>query len=347
VKFSRGTKEESMPETNRHTPSLISVVLPFFNEAASVDALMTRLIDVLDRQPVPFEIICVDDGSLDETWERLSACRERCESITLIALSRNFGKEIAITAGLDAAEGDCTVIMDSDLQHPPEIIGEMMAKWTEGFDVVTGVRKDRTSDGFFRRTFTKLFYRAFNAVSQTPITPDAGDFRLLDRKVVDAISRMRERARFMKGIYGWVGFKNCTVPFDVEDRLHGRSSFSPFRLFALAFDGILSFSTAPLRLAMYLGAIIAFLALALGTFFIVRTAAFGVDVPGYASIIVSTLGLSGFTMLQIGVMGLYLGRIYDEVKARPLYLVRDMVLREGAQARADRAATVRHLKNLV
>jgi len=337
----------TMPGNDRHAPHLISVVLPFFNEEGSVDALMTRLLDVLDRQPAPFEIICVDDGSRDETWARLSLWRERCESLTLIALSRNFGKEIAITAGLDAAEGDCTVIMDSDLQHPPELIGEMVAKWTEGFDVVTGVRRDRTADSFFRRMFSKLFYRAFNAISQTTITPDAGDFRLLDRKVVDAIRRIRERARFMKGIYGWVGFKNTTVIFDVEDRLHGKSSFSPLRLFALAFDGILSFSTAPLRFAMYTGGVIAFLALALGTFYIFQVAIFGIAVPGYASIVVSTLGLSGFTLLQIGVMGLYLGRIYDEVKARPLYLVRDMVLREGAQASGERARAVRHLKDLV
>ncbi len=336
-----------MPVPDRRAPHLLSVVLPFFNEAESVDGLMKRLLGVLDRQPVPYEVICVDDGSSDETWTKLAAWRETCESLTLIALSRNFGKEIAITAGLDAAEGDCTLLMDSDLQHPPEAIAGMVAKWTEGYDVVTGVRRDRSSDGIFRRAFTRLFYRAFNAVSSTPITPDAGDFRLLDRKVVDAIRRMRERARFMKGIYGWVGFKNTTVTFDVEDRRHGHSSFSPLRLFALAFDGILSFSTAPLRLAMYAGAIIATFALALGAYYLVRTALYGIDVPGYASIIISTLALSGFTMLQIGVMGLYLGRIYEEVKARPLYLVRDIVLREGAHAKADRATTVRHLKNLV
>lgn len=335
-----------MPDQGARRPSLISIVLPFYNEGATVDALMARLVGVLDGQPVPYEIICVDDGSMDETWLCLSAWRERCEAITLIGLSRNFGKEIAITAGLDAAEGDCTVIMDSDLQHPPEVIAEMVEKWTAGFDVVTGLRRDRASDGLARRAFTNLFYRTFNALSQTPITPGAGDFRLLDRKVADAIRSMRERARFMKGIYGWVGFKNCTIPFDVEDRVHGRSSFSPLRLIALAFDGILSFSTAPLRFAMYAGAVIALLALALGIFFVVRTAAYGVDVPGYASIIVSTLGLSGFTMLQIGVMGLYLGRIYDEVKARPLYLVREIVLREGAPESAERARAVRQLKSL-
>lgn len=332
---------------DRHAPRLISIVLPFYNEAGSVDPLMGRLLEVLESQPLPYEIVCVDDGSQDETWLHLAAWRERCDAMTLIGLSRNFGKEIAITAGLDVADGDCAVIMDSDLQHPPEVIPGMIARWNEGFDVVTGVRTDRDSDGFFRRTSSRLFYRAFNALSQTPITPDAGDFRLLDRKVVDAIRRIRERARFMKGIYGWVGFKNTTIPFAVEDRLHGRSSFSPWRLISLAFDGILSFSTAPLRLAMYIGAVVASLALALGTFFIVRTTIYGIDVPGYASIIVSTLALSGFTMLQIGLMGLYLGRIYDEVKARPLYLVREVVPCERAGANAERAATLRQLKNLV
>jgi polyisoprenyl-phosphate glycosyltransferase len=332
---------------DRRTPSLISVVLPFFNEEKGVDALMTRLLAALEALPAPYEIVCVDDGSADATWLRLSAWRERNDAITLIALSRNFGKEIAITAGLDAAEGDCTVIMDSDLQHPPELIAPMLAKWAEGFDVVSGVRRDRTADGLLRRALTRAFYRAFNAVSQTPIAPDAGDFRLLDRKVVDAIRRMRERVRFMKGIYGWVGFRSTSLPFDVDRRAHGRSSFSPLRLFALALDGILSFSTAPLRLAMYAGAVIALIALALGSYFIARTAIYGVDVPGYASIIVSTLALSGFTMLQIGVMGLYLGRIYEEVKARPLYLVRDMVPRAGAQAGAEGARAVRQLKTLV
>jgi glycosyltransferase involved in cell wall biosynthesis len=180
-------------------------------------------------------------------------------------------------------------------------------------------------------------------VSETPITPDAGDFRLMDRKVVDAIRRMRERARFMKGIYSWVGFKSVAVDFDVAERAGGQSSFSPRRLFNLAFDGILSFSTVPLRIAMYAGAAIALLSIGLGTYYLIRTLIFGIDVPGFASIIVSTLALSGFTMLQIGLMGLYLGRIYDEVKARPLYLVREIV---GKNTEAGNPA-MRRLKDLV
>jgi polyisoprenyl-phosphate glycosyltransferase len=321
-------------------------VLPFYNEAASVDALMARVTEVLDCEAVDTEIICVDDGSTDHTWTRLVAWRARCPNITLVRLSRNFGKEIAITAGLDNAEGDAVIVMDSDLQHPPELIPKLLTRWREGHEIVYGVRRDREADGPVRRLLTRTFYRLFNALSETPITPDAGDFRLMDRKVVDAIRRMRERARFMKGIYGWVGFNSTQIEFDVDRRQHGRTSFSLVRLFALAFDGILSFSTAPLRLAMYAGGVIAFLALALGAFYLMRTAIYGIDVPGYASIIVSTLALSGFAMLQLGVMGLYLGRIYDEVKARPLYLVRDLVSKEGVEERVHTSA-LRQIKNLV
>lgn len=327
------------------TPKVISVVLPFYNEGASVDELLARLFATLDRMQATAEIICVDDGSTDDTWVQLCSWRERCANLTLIALSRNFGKEIAITAGLDAAEGDLAIIMDSDLQHPPELVSRMVDLWREGYDVVTGVRRDRTQDGAFRRTLTRLFYRAFNYLSSTSITPDAGDFRLLDKKVVHAIRTMRERARFMKGIYSWVGFRNTNISFDVEERRHGTSSFKPWRLFTLAFDGILSFSTAPLRLAMFGGALIALFALMLGAFYLVRTLIYGIDVPGYASIIVSTLALSGFAMLQMGIMGLYLGRIYEEVKARPLYLVRETIGKESVVS-LGRGAHVRQLKNM-
>ena len=307
-------------------PTLISIVVPVFNEEASVDALIPRLFGLLEKKEgLTGEVICVDDGSRDGSWDKLVAWRTRYPSLTLVSLSRNFGKEIAIAAGLDIAEGNAVILMDSDLQHPPEVIPEFLAKWREGFDIAYGVRKNRDADGILRRTFTRNFYRLFNKVSNTPITPDAGDFRLMDRKVVEAIRRMRERSRFMKGIYSWVGFKCVAVEFDVVERKHGKSSFSPSRLFTLAFDGFLSFSTVPLRFAMYAGALIALASIAMGTYYMVRTLLFGIDVPGFASLIVSTLALSGFTMLQLGLMGLYLGRIYDEVKARPLYLVREIV----------------------
>ena len=328
-------------------PALISVVIPAYNEAASVDVLIPRLFALLHRESLNAEVIVVDDGSKDDTWDRLVAWSSRYPALTLVSLSRNFGKEIAIAAGLDIAEGNAVILMDGDLQHPPEVIPEFIAQWRSGFDIVYGVRRTRDQDGTMRRALTRAFYRVFNAVSDTPITPDAGDFRLMDRKVVEAIRRMRERSRFMKGIYSWVGFKSVPVEFDVVERQHGKSSFSSGRLFTLAFDGILSFSTVPLRIAMFAGAAIALAALALGTFYLMNTLIYGIDVPGYASIIVSVLALSGFTMLQLGLMGLYLGRIYDEVKARPLYLVREIVGKAASEDSATAATALSRFKNLV
>ncbi len=328
-------------------PTLISIVIPVFNEEASVDTLIPRLFSLFGREGLTADVIFVDDGSKDATWDKLVAWSTRYPALTLVSLSRNFGKEVAIAAGLDMAEGDAVILMDGDLQHPPEVIPSFLARWREGYDIAYGVRRTREQDGAFRRAMSRAFYRVFNSVSNTPITPDAGDFRLMDRKVVDAIRRMRERARFMKGIYSWVGFKSTAVEFDVAERQGGKSSFSSGRLFALAFDGILSFSTAPLRVAMYTGAAIAFAALALGGFYLVRTLLLGIDVPGYASIIVSVLALSGFSMLQLGLMGLYLGRIYEEVKARPLYLVREVVGKKGAEGISGADTNVTRLKNLV
>jgi len=335
-----------MTARNPREPALISIVIPLFNEEASIDALIPRLFGLLEREGIQAEVIGVDDGSHDATWDRAMLWRSKYPALTLVSLSRNFGKEIAITAGLDVADGDAVVLMDGDLQHPPEVIPEFLRQWHAGYDIAYGVRRNRNSDGALRRALSRTFYRLFNAVSHTPITPDAGDFRLMDRKVVDAIRRMRERARFMKGIYSWVGFKSIAVDFDVEERAYGKTSFSPGRLFTLAFDGLLSFSTVPLRIAMYAGAAIALLSIGVGAYYLLRTLIFGIDVPGFASIIVSTLALSGFTMLQIGLMGLYLGRIYDEVKARPLYLVREIVGKTTADsARANPA--LRRLKDLV
>jgi glycosyltransferase involved in cell wall biosynthesis len=325
-------------------PTLISIVIQVFNEEASVDTLIPRLFGFLESQSLTAEVICVDDGSRDATWDKLIAWHTRYPALTLVSLSRNFGKEVAIAAGLDIAEGNAVILMDADLQHPPEVIPAFLAKWREGYDVAYGVRRNRDADGMLRRAFSRSFYKVFNTVSNTPITPDAGDFRLMDRKVVEAIRRMRERARFMKGIYAWVGFKSVAVEFDVVERQAGKSSFSPARLFTLAFDGILSFSSVPLRFAMYAGALIALVSIAMGAYYMGRTLIFGIDVPGFASLIVSILALSGFTMLQIGLMGLYLGRIYDEVKARPLYLVREIV---GRTADAAVASALARAKDLV
>lgn len=341
-------------------PALLSVVIPLFNEQGAIDALIPRVTEVLEAAGLNAEIILVDDGSTDATWDKMVAWRGSHENLTLVALSRNFGKEIAITAGLDVAEGDAVVVMDGDLQHPPEMIPVFLRRWREGFDIVYGVRRDRSKDGATRRAASRAFYRVFNSLSNTPITPDAGDFRLMDHKVVEAIRRMRERARFMKGIYSWVGFKSVPVEFDVISRVQGRSSFSGSRLFALAFDGILSFSTAPLRMAVVIGAAIAMVSISMGAYYMGRTLILGVDVPGFASIIVSTLALSGLILLQLGLMGLYLGRIYEEVKGRPLYLVRDLVGKAppeptilgagtlmGSRAPAEPRPAKDHIKNHV
>lgn len=331
-------------------PSLLSIVIPLYNEEGSIDALIPRLQDVLEAESLAAEIILVNDGSADHTWNKMVAWRGVHENLTLVDLSRNFGKEIAITAGLDVADGDAVLIMDGDLQHPPEMIPAFLRRWREGYDIVYGVRRDRSEDGATRRAASRAFYRVFNSLSNTPITPDAGDFRLMDRKVVEAIRRMRERARFMKGIYSWVGFKSIPVEFDVISRAAGKSSFSPARLFALAFDGILSFSTAPLRMAVMIGAVFATVSISMGLYYMGRTLILGVDTPGFATIIVSTLALSGLILLQLGLMGLYLGRIYEEVKGRPLYLVRELVGRAAQDARARGALTRtrdRHIRDLV
>jgi glycosyltransferase involved in cell wall biosynthesis len=324
---------------------LVSVVVPMFNEAKSLPELTARLDVVKANDPARFEFIFVDDGSSDDSWATITALAADRADYKLLRLSRNFGKETALSAGIDAASGDAVIMMDGDLQHPPEVIAEFLALWRQGNDVVYGVRKGREKDSFLRSSLSKMFYRAFNSMSETRITPDAGDFRLMSRRVVDAIRLLRERSRFMKGIYAWVGYDGIGVPFDPPDRKHGKSSFSIIGLFKLATDGMLSFSTVPLKLGILMGGVVASAALLLGLFYFTRTLVYGVDVPGYASIIVSVLALGGLILLQLGLVGLYVGRVLEEVKARPLYVVRDQLPQPvvaGAQViHLDRATTQR------
>ncbi len=303
--------------------SSVSVVIPLFKEAGSLSELLARLDSVAANAPEKFEFVFVDDGSPDQTWETISRLTRDRANCTTIRLSRNFGKETALSAGIDAATGDAVVLMDGDLQHPPELIAEFLGHWRSGQDVVYGVQRRRDADGAVRRTLSRMFYQIFNSLSETQITPDAGDFRLMSRRVVDAIRLLRERSRFMKGIYSWVGFEGIGVPFDAPPRKHGQSSFSLARLFKFAFGGLMSFSTVPLKLGIIMGVIAASLALLLGLFYFTRTVMFGIDVPGYASIIVSVLALGGLILLQLGLVGLYVGRVLEEVKGRPLYIVRD------------------------
>lgn len=299
--------------------------MPVYNEAANLAPLIARLEPILDAQVTSWEIVCVDDGSRDGTLAALRALHAQDSRINAISFSRNFGKEVAIAAGLDHANGDAVVIMDADLQHPPEVIPAFLAKWREGFLNVYGQRTDREGEGRLKRNFAKAFYKLFASFGETELPEGAGDFRLLDRRVVEALRALPERARFSKGLYAWVGFPATGVPFEVADRAHGESKFRFRKLFSFAFDGISSFSTVPLKIATWLGVLIAIVATLTGLYFMVRTLLFGTDLPGFPSLIVSIMFFSGIQLISLGMIGEYVGRIFAEVKRRPLYLVGERI----------------------
>ncbi|MGA2639039.1 glycosyltransferase family 2 protein [Methylocella sp.] len=303
----------------------LSVVAPVYNEADNLRPLLDRLIPVLESCARSFEVIFVDDGSTDHTLEILRKAHDADPRIRAIALSRNFGKEIAIAAGLDHASGAAAVIMDADLQHPPEIIQSFVEKWREGYKNVYGQRIDRAADSPLRRLLTQRFYRLFDALGETRLPRGAGDFRLLDAKAVAALRTMREHARFSKGLYAWIGFKSIGIPFEVAPRLQGQSKFSYRKLTHFALDGLMSFTTMPLKIWTYVGLATSLLALALASFYIIRTLILGVDVPGFASLIVSITFFGGVQLLSLGILGEYIGRIFAEVKRRPLYLIEERV----------------------
>ncbi len=306
-------------------PCELSLVIPAFNEGKNIGLLLDRILPVLESLSKDWELVFVDDGSSDDTLAWIKAANLKDRRIRAVSFSRNFGKEIAIAAGLDASRGNAVVIMDADLQHPPEMIGRFIELWREGYDVVYGQRVDRHTDGLARRMFTYTFYHAFALFGETPLPDGAGDFRLLDRKAVDALRAMGERARFSKGLYAWIGFKSVGVPFDVADRAQGSSKFSLRRLLHFALDGITSFSTVPLRLWTYIGALISGLALLMAAWVVISTLVYGTDVPGYSTLLVSITFFAGVQLLSLGVIGEYIGRIFAEVKRRPLYLIGDRV----------------------
>jgi polyisoprenyl-phosphate glycosyltransferase len=303
----------------------IAVIVPVFNEADNIGPLLARLTPTLERCASSFRVVFVDDGSRDATLETLRAAHAADPRITAVSFSRNFGKEIAIAAGLDHADADAAVIMDADLQHPPETIEAFVAKWREGYKNVYGQRVDRETDSPARRMLARRFYELFDMFGETPLPPGAGDFRLLDRQAVESLRAMGERARFSKGLYAWIGFKSIGVPFQVAERAHGYSKFSYRKLTRFALDGLMSFSTLPLKVWSYVGTVISMFSLVMATWFIVQTLIFGVDVPGFASLIVSVMFLGGIQLLSLGVLGEYVGRIFAEVKRRPLYLVGERI----------------------
>lgn len=299
----------------------ISIVAPFYNEEENIEAFFSTVIPILKKAGDGFEIVCVNDGSKDNTLNLLYSWRDRHPEVVVINLARNFGKEIALTAGLDHSTGDVVIPIDSDLQDPPELIPEMIAKWREGYDVVYATRTLRDTDSWFKKRSAELYYRLFNLVTDTKIPFNAGDYRLMDRRVVDSIGQMRERSRFMKGVFAWVGYKQASVEFARPERFAGQESQSFRRLWRLAVDGIIAFSTIPLRVWSYIGFVIASLSFIYGLVILSKTLFYGVETPGYASTMVVILFLGGVQLLSLGILGEYVGRIFEEVKKRPLYIV--------------------------
>ncbi len=302
----------------------ISILVPCYNEEKSLPLLHERLGALMDGMPqYDWEVVMVNDGSRDDTLAVMRSLHAADPRMCYIDLSRNFGKERAMLAGFDHATGDCMVIMDADLQHPPEVIPEMIKHWEEGWEDVYARRNTRGKESWLRRRLTLAYYRLLQRTTRTDVLQNVGDFRLLDRKCVDAIAQMREIERYTKGLYSWIGFRKKEITFDQQDRVAGDSSFSMFKLMGLAIQGITSYTTAPLRLATLLGFAVSIVAFIYMLYVLVRTLLYGDPVAGYPTLIIVILFLGGVQLISLGIIGEYLGRIFNESKNRPVYLVRE------------------------
>ena len=304
---------------------LLSVVVPLFNEAAVLPSLHRRLASVLGDLRVPHEIIFVDDGSTDGTANLVKKLRLNDPRIGLVKLSRNFGKELALSAGLQSASGDCVVIIDADLQDPPELIPAMLSAWLEGADVVNMRRRRRAGETWFKKFSAHAFYRLLNRISDVPIPEDVGDFRLLSRRSVEALNALPERNRYMKGLFAWVGFRQVTILYDRDARAAGSGKQNYLKLWSLAAEGITSFSVTPLRVASLTGLLSAGAAFAMTLFYVLKTFVIGETVQGFPTLIVAVLLMGGLQLLGIGILGEYLGRMFMETKRRPLYLIEEQL----------------------
>ncbi|HWA01665.1 MAG TPA: glycosyltransferase family 2 protein [Caulobacterales bacterium] len=317
----------------RPEPPLVSLVVPVFNEEDVIPVFLDRVRPLLNAD-AEWEILFINDGSRDRTLDVLFAAAEQDPRIVVLNLSRNFGKEAALTAGLDHARGDALVILDVDLQDPPELIGDFLARWREGYDVVYGVRVDRRSDTFLKRFMAGTYYKVLGALTDTPMPPNVGDFRLIDRRVAEALRQLPERNRFMKGLFAWVGFPAHAVPYARPKRAAGATKFRFRRLWNFALDGIVGFSAAPIKIWTYLGLGVGAAAAAYAAFIAIRTMIEGVDVPGYASTMIAILLACALQLVSTGILGEYVGRLFTEVKRRPVYLL------EGLYAHARDAEGV-------
>lgn len=321
----------------------LTVLVAAYNEADSLPRLQPRIAAVLDAlaadHRVDGQVLYVDDGSSDATWEVMRALAAADPRVALLRLSRNFGKELALTAGLDRIEEGAALILDADAQDPPELIPQFVAKWREGYDDVHGTRLEREGEGWLKRSTAHAFYRVIGRLSKTPIPADTGDFRLLSPRSLQGLRQLRERHRFMKGLFGWVGYNRVSIAYHRDPRMAGSSKFNFWKLWNLALEGITSFSTAPLRLATYLGLLTALVAFLYGVLIIVKALAWGDPVAGWPSMMAVILFLGGVQLIALGLIGEYLGRLYEESKQRPLYLIDvwqpAQVSRIPDEARAD------------
>ncbi|MDF1760439.1 MAG: glycosyltransferase family 2 protein [Coxiellaceae bacterium] len=303
----------------------ISCVVPMHNESELIVKFCTELEQTLRELTDHYDIILIDDGSTDDSVALAKQHINNHPNVKLITLSRNFGKEMAIAAGLEHASGDVTVIIDADFQHPLEYIARFVEHWGEGYDNVYGVRKNRKDEGFYKRHSTNLFYRILDKMTEVPIPRNAGDFRLLDKQVVASLNQCQERARFTKGLYAWVGYRSIGIPFTVQARAGGKSSWKYGRLTNLAITGLTAFSDIPLRIWGMIGGVISLFSLASVIYIIVDTLVTGIDVPGYATLLVVLIFFGGIQLLSIGILGEYVSRIFNEVKKRPPYIIHQKI----------------------
>jgi len=309
-------------------PTLLSIVCPAYNEEQGLGAFHRSVSRVMRRLGQPFEVVFVNDGSTDGTLHLMHALRARHPHTTIIDLSRNFGKEIALTAGLDAARGDAVVVIDADLQDPPELIGELIDGWREGYDVVYAARRRRDGDSWLKKATAAAFYRVMRFAGSVPLPENVGDFRLMSRKAVDAVCSLRERHRFMKGVFSWIGFPSKKIYYDRAPRSAGASKWNYWKLWNLSIEGVTSSTLAPLKISTYLGFLTAGAAFVAGLFYIAKTVFFGDVVKGFPTLVVIVLFLGGVQLVVLGVMGEYLGRVFNETKNRPLYLTNAVLLSE-------------------
>lgn len=309
----------------------ISIVIPAYNESAALHELHQRLTRVVDGMSVSAEFVYVNDGSRDDTMQVLHVIRSRDPRVSLVDLSRNFGKEIALTAGLDHARGEAVVLIDADLQDPPELIPELCARWREGFDVVYATRVGREGESWLKKQTARLFYHAMERIGTTAIPRDAGDYRLLSRRAVDALTQLREQHRFMKGLFSWIGYRQTSVRYVRDPRFAGETKWNYWKLWNFAIEGFTSFTVAPLKISTYIGVGTAVVAFTYGLIIISRTLLYGRDVPGYASLLVVMLFLGGIQLMALGILGEYIGRTFDEVKQRPLYFVQHYLPAGGSE----------------